>query len=75
MKRLWSVFIAFMLIAVFSSQALAEHIFGPDELDTTYGAYFRLRQETWDNVFDFSHFDNLDDNFFRLKTSLWTKLD
>jgi len=75
MRKYLSVFLAVLLLAVFASQALAEHLFGPDELDTTYGAYFRFRQETWDNVFDFDHSDYKDDNFFRLKTSLWTKLD
>ncbi len=66
---------ALFLLFLFVTPALAEHIFGPDELDTTYGIYFRLRQETWDNVFDFYNDDHKDDNFFRLKTSLWTKLD
>jgi len=76
MKRLLlSLSILLLSLALFLPTVFAEHIFGPDELDTNYGAYFRIRQETWDNVFDFQNGDHKDDNFFRLKTSLWTKLD
>lgn len=76
MKRLLTTALLSVLsLMFFVTSALAEHIFGPDELDTTYGAYLRFRQETWDNVFDFKNGDHKDDNFFRLKTSLWTKFD
>jgi hypothetical protein len=53
------------------------------EVNTSYGANFRLRQETWDNLFDMSMVDTTgatpytrpDDNYWRLKTSLWFKAD
>jgi hypothetical protein len=51
------------------------------ETTTSYGANFRLRQETWDNLFKFQELDpatqkpNNDDNYWRLKTSLWFKAD
>jgi hypothetical protein len=53
------------------------------ETSTGYGAAFRLRQETWDNLFDMSIVDTTgatpvtrpDDNYWRLKTSLWFKAD
>jgi hypothetical protein len=52
------------------------------EVNTTAGAYFRLRQETWENLFDMNRSDTTantpvftrpDDNYFRLKSSLWLK--
>lgn len=59
---------------LFVTSTFAEHIYGPDELDTSYGAAFRLRQETWDNAFDFSDTSPPDDdNYWRLKTSVWLK--
>jgi len=76
--------LAAVTLALVATSAYAEHIFGPDPLDTTYGAVVRLRQETWDNAFDLRSVDGLDgrgrdmsqdDNFFRLKTSVWFKLD
>lgn len=54
----------------------AEHIWGPDEMDTTFGAYFRFRYESWDNLFDFN--DELpphDTDYLDLKTSVWLKND
>lgn len=76
MKRfLTTALLVVLSLMLFVTSALAEHIFGPDELDTTYGAYLRFRQETWDNLFDFKNGDHKDDNFFRLKTSIWTKFD
>lgn len=78
-------FIFFLLLGItFAASAYAEHIFGPDELDTTYGAAFRLRQEMWERVFDLNTLNNAppalnaitqNRNFFRLKTYLWTNLD
>lgn len=69
------VAVVMAVVFVLSTVAFAEHLFGPDELDTTYGAYFRLRQETWSDTMDFNHSsDNpLDRNFWRLKTSVWYK--
>ncbi len=74
-KHVVGVLLLVLLSITFSSAAYAEHLFGPDPLDTTYGAYFRLRQEIWENVFDVDTLNTPNRNFFRLKTSLWTKLD
>src|SRR3990172_10976785 len=60
---------------IFVSSAFAEHIFGHDELDTTYGGVFRLRQELWENAFDVDTLGTKNENFFRLKTSVWANLD
>lgn len=71
----WLLF--FALTVVFASSAYAEHLFGPDELDTTYGVVFRLRQELWENAFDLDTGGPAaqNRNFFRLKTTPWIKLD
>lgn len=76
----FSILLAVSLIL--ATSAFAEHLFGPEELDTTFGVTFRFRQETWDNVFDLKNVSNtttstnsVDRNFFRLKTSLWYKMD
>lgn len=74
--------VVFMTV-VFVSSAFAEHLFGPDELDTSFGAYFRLRQEIWDNNFTLDTLNTppaplgttANRNFFRLKSSVWGKLD
>jgi len=78
-KTVLKAVLVFLVSMLFVSTAFAEHLYGPDELDTSYGVYFRFRQETWDNAFDFDHANdapgNLDRNYFRLKTSLWYKND
>ncbi len=49
------------------------------EVSTTAGAAFRLRHETWDNLFNMQEINpatgkpNNDDNYFRLKSSVWLK--
>ena len=53
------------------------------EITNTSGLYFRLRQETWDNMFDMNKSDaananpysRQDENFWRLKSSVWDKVD
>ena len=53
------------------------------EITNTTGLYFRLRQETWDNMFDMTKSDvpnanpyaRQDENFWRLKSSAWDKVD
>ncbi|HWR58179.1 MAG TPA: hypothetical protein VN328_04750, partial [Thermodesulfovibrionales bacterium] len=63
---------------VIASTACAEHLFGPDELDTTYGAVIRARQEIWDDVVTLNSTrtgSGADRAFFRVKTSLFGKLD
>jgi hypothetical protein len=65
-----------VLIGVlFATSAFAEHLFGPDQLDTTYGMYFRIRQELWENAFDVDTLRFGNRNFFRFKTSAWANLD
>lgn len=67
------VLTAFVLLA---SSAYAE-------ITNTSGLYFRLRQETWDNMFDMNKSDvsnanpyaRQDENFWRLKSSAWDKVD
>ena len=53
------------------------------EITNTNGLYFRLRQETWDNMFDMNKSDipnanpyaRQDENYWRLKSSVWDKVD
>ncbi len=74
-KLLMKVSLALMLCLLFAVSAYAE-------VETSYGINFRLRQETWDNLFDMNIVDATsnspvftrpDDNYFRLKTSPWFK--
>jgi hypothetical protein len=74
-KLLMKVSLALMLCLLFTVSAYAE-------VETSYGINFRLRQETWDNLFDMNIIDvtsnspvftRPDDNYFRLKTSPWFK--
>ena len=78
-KHLVRFFLFLAVGLVISSTAYAEHLFGPDELDTSYGAVFRVRQEVWDNVVTLDTLapttSGADRNFLRLKTSLFGKLD
>jgi hypothetical protein len=79
MKKSFVRFFLFVVVSiVFATSAYAEHLFGPDELDTNYGAIIRVRQEIWDDVvtLDSSNTGSgADRNFFRLKTSLFANLD
>jgi hypothetical protein len=56
------------------------------EVTMDYGITFRLRQETWDNLFDMNYndsnsasgatiFTRNDDTYWRLKTTPWFKVD
>lgn len=45
------------------------------ETKIDYGADFRLRYEHWENVFDMGALHLEDENYFRLKASLWGRLD
>lgn len=69
------VLLAFLVSLLFVSSAQAEHLFGPDELDTTYGAVFRLRQELWENAFDVDTLRTENENFFRLKSSVFVNFE
>ncbi len=67
-----------VLLLLFAASAYAE-------VATSYGSDFRLRQETWDNLFDMNASDvkstgtapysTPDINFWRLKTTPWLKVD
>jgi hypothetical protein len=67
---------AVSIVLLFDSAAYAE-------TTTSGGLYFRLRQEAWDNMFDMNRVDapsatpyaRQDETFWRLKTSVWGKLD
>lgn len=57
----------FLACMGFAVSAFAEGVF-------EHGFYLRLRQEYLKNVFDYNKADIIrDDNYFRLKTSLWGK--
>jgi len=63
MRRLLLV----LLCLGFAATSFAEGMFD-------YGFYLRLRQEYVENVFDYNEGDLIvDDNYFRLKTSVWGK--
>jgi hypothetical protein len=65
-------FFAFLLAILMLSIA-ADALFAADAFK--YGVNFRLRQEYWQDVTDLNKDLNKDENFFRLKTSLWGKYD
>jgi hypothetical protein len=44
-------------------------------IKTDYGASFRLRQEYWENVTDLQTLGQSDRDYFRLRTSVWAKMD
>ena len=75
-NRFLKMFFAVSILLLFVSAAYAE-------VTNTNGLYFRLRQETWDNIFDMNRVDvpnaspfaRQDESFWRLKTSVWDKLD
>ena len=79
MKKYAVRFLFFLAVSLlFAASAYAEHLFGPDELDTSYGAIIRVRQEIWDDVVTLDSSktgSGADRNFFRLKTSLFGTLD
>jgi Alginate export len=74
--RFLKMFFAVSIVLLFASAAYAE-------ITTSGGLYFRLRQETWDNMFDMNRVDvpsatpyaRQDETFWRLKTSVWGKMD
>jgi hypothetical protein len=72
------------VILLFVSSAYAEQQADSGKFTFDYGAALRLREEIWNNVFDFDTLpDNnpslfslsQDRNFFRFKTSLWGSVD
>ncbi|MGE5300689.1 MAG: alginate export family protein [Acidobacteriota bacterium] len=66
-KSLAVVCVVFLTAILYVSVAHAETNF-------TYGAAFRLRHETWDDVVDLGT-KQADRAFFRLRTNLWGKAD
>ena len=75
-KRLFKMAVAVTMVLMIASAAYAE-------MTNSGGLYFRLRQETWDNMFDMNRVDvpnanpyaRQDETFWRLKTSVWGKMD
>ncbi len=78
MKQLMLVFLLFLIgsmvlaTAVFADHTV-EHLFDTD-VNASFGASLRLRQEIWDNVIDLG-LTKPDRNFFRMRVSAWGKLD
>lgn len=58
-------------IIVFLCLLFAASSFAGDTFNC--GVYFRLRQEYFDNAFNFQEDTSKDDNYFRIKASLWGK--
>lgn len=76
MKKCSVLLAVFLACILCVTSVYGEDVFGVDGLETDYGFYFRLRQETWDNTFDFDDETGLDDaELFRFKTSIWMKND
>jgi len=69
--------LVFVILLLFASSVYAEHtiehVFDND-VNATFGASLRLRQEIWDNVIDLGLTKN-DRNFFRMRASAWGRLD
>ncbi|MCL4490656.1 MAG: alginate export family protein [Nitrospirae bacterium] len=68
MKRLTGLLLLVLVSLLFVSSVYAE-------VKAGFGAALRLRQEIWDNVVDFKTLNRPDRNFFRLRTSVWGKVD
>lgn len=62
-----------LCLLLFSALIYAE--IAPAEIKADYGGSFRLRQEYMENAVDFETLKKPDRDFFRLRTSLWGKLD
>ena len=67
-KILLVLFVVCAAALVYADGAMAE-------IKTDYGASFRLRQEYWENVTDLQTLGQADRDFFRLRTSVWGKVD
>jgi hypothetical protein len=67
-KYLGVLFLLFFGAALFADIA-------PAEVKADYGGAFRLRQEYWENGLDFETMNKPDRDFFRLRTTLWGKVD
>lgn len=78
MRKKMVVQLLFVLAAVLLIGSAAYAEIG---IENTYGLSMRLRHETWDNVFNYQSTDpatgkpNNDDNFLRLKTSIWDRFE
>jgi hypothetical protein len=76
---LFRMLLLFVFTLCFAVSVYAEHTVEHDptsgtDLNLTYGAAFRLRQEIWDNTVDLGTAQK-DRNYFRLRASVWGKLD
>lgn len=69
MTALWIGGMTFLTVP---SMVFASNPFAAAGLETTHGFVFRLRHETWDNVFDFDDDKGLEDAvLWRMRSSLW----
>ncbi len=62
-----------LLLLCFAMLLISEVAFA--EIKADYGASFRLRQEYWEKVTDLKTLGQADRDFFRLRSSLWGKVD
>ncbi len=74
-KVLTRLMTAAVLSVFLTTAAEAANLFGPKELDTTFGGEVRLRQEIYENTFDLSARGAQDRDYFRLRTLVFGKLD
>ncbi len=63
----------FVCLLIFSALIYAD--IAPAEIKADYGGSFRLRQEYMENTVDFETLNAPDRDFFRLRSSLWGKVD
>ncbi|HTZ19221.1 MAG TPA: alginate export family protein, partial [Dissulfurispiraceae bacterium] len=70
--KLAKVFLLLLSAVLFVPPAFADET--ATDIKFSYGASLRLRQEIWDNVVDLNTAQK-DRNFFRLRASVWGKLD
>jgi len=70
MSRKWMVMVLVMCAAIIVLVDVAAA-----EIKTDYGAAFRARHEYWENLTDLNTRGQADRDFFRLRTSVWGKMD
>jgi len=65
---------SFMFLVVYLAAALYADV-AMAVVTTDYGASFRLRQEYWEKIIDLDTLGQPERDFFRLRSSLWGKVD
>jgi hypothetical protein len=67
-KSLWALFVLYLGVALYAEIASAE-------VKANWGADFRLRQDYLESIMDLRTMGRPDWDFFRLRSSLWGKVD